>query len=304
MSSPSHATTDCRMPRPLPPPRRDTRKPSFALPPGACDTHFHIYFPETEYPLRPDRRYTPVAATLEDYRPTMQTLGLSRGVVVTGSANLDNEPTLAAIARMKPALKGVALVAADVADGELRRLAAGGMTGFRVSTVSVGGLSPAHLLPMARRVADLGWHAEIHVHDVAEVIDLLPSLKDMAIPYILDHLAQLGPRDAGGQALRAVCDLLAKDERCYVNLYGFYHVSAAGPPRYDDLLPVVRALIEARPSGVVWGSNWPHSSFDVAVPNDGDLLDFLAVAAPEPDLRQLILADNPARLYGWTEEGL
>lgn len=288
-------------PHRLPPPRRDTRKPAFEMPAGACDTHFHIYYPESDFPLRPDRRYTPVDATLEDYLPTMKTLGLSRGVVVTGSANLDNEPTLAAIARMTPAFKGVALVAADVADGELARLNAGGMTGFRVSTVSVGGLGPDHLAPLARRVADLGWHAEVHVHDVAEIIDLLPILKNLAVPYCLDHLGQLSP-DSGGTALRAICGLLARDERCYVNLYGFYHVSRSGPPGYDDILPLARALVAARPSGILWGSNWPHSSSDVAVPNDGDLLDFLLAVAPDPATRRLILADNPARLYGWTDQ--
>lgn len=301
MSSPSAGN---REPRRLPPPRRDTRPPGFVVPPGACDTHFHIYFPETDFPLRPDRRYTPVDATLADYLPVMKTLGLSRGVVVTGSANRDNEPTLAAIARMRPALKGVALVSADVTDAELERLAAGGMTGFRVSTVSVGGLSPAHLEPLARRVAALGWHADIHVHDVREIIDLLPILKRLAIPYSLDHLAQLAPGNLDGAELRAVCDLLAHDEKSYVNLYGFYHVSKVGPPHYDDVLPIARALIEARPEAVLWGSNWPHSSLDVAVPNDGDLLGFLLAAAPEVALRQRILADNPARLYGWPDSGV
>ena len=299
MSSQESVTAARPSPRRLPPPRRDTRKPAFTVPPGACDTHFHIYFPESVFPLRPDRRYTPVEASLDDYLPTMKTLGLSRGVVVTGSANRDNEPTLATIARMKGAFKGVALIGADVSDREIERLHSGGMTGFRVSTVSVGGLSPAHLNSLAVRVAALGWHAEIHIHDVQDILNLRPTLERLAIPYCLDHLAQLAPDHVGGDALRAICDLLAQDERCYVNLYGFYHVSRAAPPRYDDMLPVARALIEARPAGILWGSNWPHSSFDVPVPNDGDLLDFLLAAAPEPDIRQLILADNPARLYGW-----
>ena len=294
------------MPAPvtLPPPRHDTRAPGFAVPPGACDTHLHIYFPESVFPLRSDRRYTPVQASLDDYLPTMQTLGLSRGVVVTGSANRDNEPTLAAIARMNGAFKGVALISADVTDAELERLAAGGMTGFRVSTVSVGGLSPKHLPSLAKRVAPLGWHAEVHVHDVREIIELLPILENLAIPYCLDHLAQLSPGSIGSAALRSVCDLLARDEKAYVNLYGFYHVSKAGPPRYDDVLPLARALLEAKPDGVLWGSNWPHSSLDVATPNDGDLLDFLLAVAPDAALRQRILVDNPARLYGWPVSGV
>jgi hypothetical protein len=35
------------------------------------------------------------------------------------------------------------------------------------------------------------------------------------------------------------------------------------------------------------------------MPNDGDLLDFLLAAAPDDKTRNLILVDNPAKLYGW-----
>jgi hypothetical protein len=35
------------------------------------------------------------------------------------------------------------------------------------------------------------------------------------------------------------------------------------------------------------------------MPNDGDLLDFMFAAAPDKKTRNLILAQNPARLYRW-----
>jgi hypothetical protein len=35
------------------------------------------------------------------------------------------------------------------------------------------------------------------------------------------------------------------------------------------------------------------------MPNDGDLLDFVLAVAPHDKTRQLIIADNPARLSGW-----
>jgi hypothetical protein len=35
------------------------------------------------------------------------------------------------------------------------------------------------------------------------------------------------------------------------------------------------------------------------VPNEGDLLDLLAVIAPDAALRKRILVDNPARLFGF-----
>jgi predicted TIM-barrel fold metal-dependent hydrolase len=35
------------------------------------------------------------------------------------------------------------------------------------------------------------------------------------------------------------------------------------------------------------------------MPDDGDLLDFLATAVPDETIRNTILASNPAKLYGW-----
>jgi predicted TIM-barrel fold metal-dependent hydrolase len=37
------------------------------------------------------------------------------------------------------------------------------------------------------------------------------------------------------------------------------------------------------------------------MPNDGDLVDLLALFAPDATLRQKILVDNPARLYGFED---
>jgi predicted TIM-barrel fold metal-dependent hydrolase len=65
------------------------------------------------------------------------------------------------------------------------------------------------------------------------------------------------------------------------------------------MVEVVRAVIEARPDHVIWGSNWPHAGIVVPMPNDGDLLDFVLAAAPDENIRNAILAGNPATLYGW-----
>jgi predicted TIM-barrel fold metal-dependent hydrolase len=34
-------------------------------------------------------------------------------------------------------------------------------------------------------------------------------------------------------------------------------------------------------------------------PDDGDLVDFIPAAIPDPAHQQMVLVDNPARLYGW-----
>jgi hypothetical protein len=40
----------------------------------------------------------------------------------------------------------------------------------------------------------------------------------------------------------------------------------------------------------------PHPNVK-AMPNDGDLVDLIPLFAPEPELQQKILVDNPARLF-------
>jgi predicted TIM-barrel fold metal-dependent hydrolase len=62
-------------------------------------------------------------------------------------------------------------------------------------------------------------------------------------------------------------------------------------------VPFAKALIEAAPDRVLWGTDWPHPNIDGIMPNDGDLLSLLAKSAEEENLRNAILVDNPHRLY-------
>ena len=49
---------------------------------------------------------------------------------------------------------------------------------------------------------------------------------------------------------------------------------------------------------MLWGSNWPHPH-SAPVPDEGDLVDWLAeVVADEAGLDQ-VLVRNPAHLYGF-----
>jgi predicted TIM-barrel fold metal-dependent hydrolase len=62
--------------------------------------------------------------------------------------------------------------------------------------------------------------------------------------------------------------------------------------------PNVRALAAATPERCVWGTDWPHPSMD-PVPEAGELFDQFVAWVPDTAMRQRILVDNPARLYGF-----
>jgi predicted TIM-barrel fold metal-dependent hydrolase len=84
----------------------------------------------------------------------------------------------------------------------------------------------------------------------------------------------------------------------WVKLSGAYLNTASGPPAYADATKVAQAYAEAAPERVVWGSDWPHRG-EKQMPDDAVLFDLLATWAPDEAVRNRILVDNPATLYGF-----
>jgi 2-pyrone-4,6-dicarboxylate lactonase len=106
---------------------------------------------------------------------------------------------------------------------------------------------------------------------------------------------QLGLAHPAFKALLA----LVREGNCWVKLSGAYRISAEPYP-YEDVVPIAKALVDAAPERMVWGSDWPHPSFQGAMPIDATLLDLLASWVPEPGTREQILTTNPAELYDFT----
>ena len=105
----------CQGPDPKP------KKPNFEIPPLACDTHAHIFGPESKYDYSPRRGYTPPDASLEDYLRLHAMLGMERGVLTQPSVyGVDNTAMLDAVAREPDRLRAVAAVDATVSDGGLQ----------------------------------------------------------------------------------------------------------------------------------------------------------------------------------------
>ncbi|MBM4299519.1 MAG: hypothetical protein FJ143_17405 [Deltaproteobacteria bacterium] len=288
--------------RPVKPPHANPHSPRFKLPNGACDTHLHIYGPFDRYPLVEERGYDPdPRSTLDDYLQTHRALGLERAVIVTGSGNgTNNRITLDALARMQGSFKAVALLDPAVSDAELRQLKAGGFTGFRIKSGGRGGFTYEDTRRIVARTAGFGWHIEFMPQSTADVIAGVPFLNSLKLPYLFDHVAEAEPHmTSEDHEFRELLKILKNEERAWINLYSFYQQSEVGPPDYRDMIGIVHAIVANRADNIVWGSNWPHGGVSVPIPDDGDLLDFVFAAVPDEPTRNAILADNPAKLYGW-----
>lgn len=292
---PAHAPL-CAAPDPSP------RAPAIAVPPDACDCHFHVFGPAERYPYQHERAYTPPDSPPPALFALHRALGISRGVVVQASVHgSDNRAILDAVALAPDRLRAVAAVGQAVTDAELRRLHEGGVRGIRVNLVDRGGMpfdSLAELARMSQRIRDMGWHVEFLVH--VEANDELPGIvRSLAVPAVFGHLgytkAVKGVDDPGYRRFLG----LFSEGRCWVKLTGPYRISAQDGPPYEDLDPFAQALIATAPGRLVWGSDWPHVMQVKPMPNDGDLLDLLARWVPDPAVRARILVDNPAALYGF-----
>ena len=91
------------------PPDPNTRAPRWTVPPGACDTHAHVFGPPDIFPYYDQRRYTPPAAPVEHYRNMQRITGLSRAVFVCPTAHgYDNRVILDAIAKLGDSARGIA----------------------------------------------------------------------------------------------------------------------------------------------------------------------------------------------------
>jgi len=288
--------------RPVKRPNSNPHAPRFNLPPGACDTHLHVYGPFDRYPLIAERSYDPDPhSTLDDYLQTHRALGLERAVIVTGSGNgTNNRITLDALKRMNGDFKGLALIDPRITDSELVELKGAGFSGFRIKTNGRGGLSFDDSKRMVKRTEGFSWHVEFMSQSLTEVIGAVPFLNSLNVPYMFDHVAHAEPHmTSENHEFAELLRILRNEEQAWINLYSFYQLSEAGPPDYHDMVDVVQAMVANRADNIVWGSNWPHGGVSVPMPDDGDLLDFLVTAVPDEQTRNAILTENPARLYGW-----
>ena len=282
-------------------------QPDFQSPPGGCDAHFHVFGPARRYPYAGDLRYTPPLAPLADYLKLAARLGLSRFVFVQPSAyGRDNRCMLDAMREVGVRqCRGIVDIDENEPDAELERLNAVGVRGVRINLSPVkpfeSGFAPKLLPRIARlgaRCAEIGWQLDFLTPGWLTA-ELMPTLKKLKLDFTLAHFGMFQAKDGADQpGFRQLLELARHGERrCWVKLTGVYRMSAAGG--FGDVAPMARALVEAAPDRLIWGSDYPHLSFADKV-GSVELWNLLGRWAPDETTRRRILVDNPQRLFGFS----
>ncbi|MFY3979229.1 amidohydrolase family protein [Achromobacter xylosoxidans] len=274
-------------------------RPATAAPPGACDCHLHAY--DARYPTVKGARLLPPDASMAQYRAIQARLGIQRAVLVTPSTyGADNRPMLDALAQLGEQARGVAVIDGSESDAQLQALHDAGVRGIRLN-LSLGVTSTIdQVLPLAARVAPLGWHVQLLMppERLAQLEGLLSALP---APIVFDHMARISPAQAGAHPAHALVLRLLGQGRAWLKLSGGYLVSPRHSVEDPALDALARGYLDANPERIVWGSDWPHASASAGMqpmPDDARQLDRLADWAGSARLRQ-VLVHNPATLYGF-----
>ena len=84
-------------------------------------------------------------------------------------------------------------------------------------------------------------------------------------------------------------------ENCWIKVCGAERIDM---PPYDKAVPIARAMVEAAPERVLWGTDFPHPNATHEA-DEADLVDLVPQFAPDALAQRRLLVDNPARLYGF-----
>jgi len=284
---------------------KNPRMPVPAPPAGSCDCQFHIYGDPAVFPPRANAPYPPITtASFTEAQKMHRAIGFARGVIVHSAIyGSDHRLLLHALESLhdRDRYRGIGILDDKVSDTELERLDAAGVRGARFNFIRFFAMEQreTEVRRSMARLRELGWHARLHVNgeNLLQNSDLLRSIKD--IPMVIDHFGHVGFE--GGMdrpVIRWVLDTL-KHENWWMMISNGNRDSKMDAG-WDDAVPYGKALIEAAPDRIVWGTDWPHPQWTKRMMNDAEEVELLyRYVDNDAALLQKILIDNPARLHGF-----
>ena len=261
----------------------------------AIDTHAHVFHRGLAF-VR-ERGYTPKYDALpEQYLALLDANGVSHGVIIPVSIlGTDNRYTLEVMEQAKGRLRGLAVVDPETDLDSLDALAAAGIVGIRMYLAddrSVPMLDDGPWNALVSECVRRDWHIE--VYDKASRLErIVAPLLDAGVKVVVDHFGapdpDLGINDPGFRFLLG----LGSTRRVWVKLSGPYRSSLAIAAAAAPLL-----LRDFGPERLLWGSDWPFTRFEKTIQYT-DMRKLIDDWVPDPDQRWEILAETPARLYGF-----
>ena len=161
---------------------------------------------------------------------------------------------------------------------------------------------------IAGRIVEFDWHVVVYF-EAADLPELWDFFTALPTTVVVDHMGRPDvSKPVDGPEFALFLKFMEDYENVWCKVTCPERLSVSGPPAlngernaYRDVVPFARKVVEEFPDRVLWGTDWPHPNLKGHMPDDGLLVDFIPEIATAPDLQDLLLVDNPIRLY-WPEE--
>ena len=285
--------------------------PQFVVPKHACDCHTHIFGPHARFPLSKDRKYTPPEASIQELLSLHDPLGLERVVIVHPSPyGSDNSCTLDALKQLGERARGVVVIDPMTTADEIQAMHQLGVRGVRINLETQGVADQQYasreISWVYEKIKDMGWDIQLFTK-LKVLSDLESVFKQFDIEFVVDHFGLIDPALGLDQPHLHSLISMIRSGKIWVKLSAPHRISS--DPDSQQVTQLARALIEANPNRMVWGSDWPHPGGKVGqVRNidqpelfnpidDGAALNRLFKWAEDKATAEKILVHNPERLY-------
>lgn len=223
------------------------------------DSHVHVF--EGGAPVL-SNHYHPIARPLSEIEALGEGHGIGHLVLVQPSVyGTDNRVLLDALRKRPGRHRGVVVTNGALAVSEFEAMHALGVRGVRFNLVSPVGWRfdiEGTLRRLAPALRDLNWHVQWYADAAA-----LPYLADLQLAFglrfVLDHLAGMHLQSAKNEEAWTALRVLASGDT-WVKLSGWYRLGSSAP--YEELDEVIDGVSSLFGNHLLWGSDWPHTSFD------------------------------------------
>lgn len=233
-----------------------SRAPAPPTPAQGWDTHVHIFDGSVAAQAG---HYQPAHHPLERIEAEAARLGVGHLVLVQPSVyGTDNGLMLRALQNSAGRHRGVVVVDGSVDAETLQSMHAAGVRGVRFNLVSPLGNGHEALGKLAGPLRELGWHVQWYARS-DHLVQIADIHQQTGLACVLDHLAglhaQLPSSHAGWSALQRLTD-----HGAWIKLSGWYRLGDQAP--YEGLCANIQRVAALAADRLVWGSDWPHTSFE------------------------------------------
>jgi predicted TIM-barrel fold metal-dependent hydrolase len=270
---------------------------------AAVDTHAHVFAKGLN--LARSRRYAPeYDATLDTFLRHLDAHRVGHAVLVQPSfLGTDNTYLLDALDRCPDRLRGVAVVLEDLPAHAMREMQAQGIAGVRLNLVGqpLPDLASPGFKAFLRKVADLGWHVELH-KEAKDLAPLIEAVLGIGARVVVDHFGRPDPAQGTSDPHFKSLLRFADSERVWVKPSAAYRSAQAGPAlsrgaglARDATAQLVSAFGAQR---LMWGSDWPHTQFERVTDYPQALSAFTQLGLA-PAVAEAVLCTTPNAFYGF-----